>query len=870
MTAAAQPGQVITFYSYKGGVGRTLALSNVACLLARRQADDREVLMIDWDLEAPGLHRFFHERLTRALTRAQSPTDTLDLHPGLIDLFVELEQATRSPELAQTEQSEETAHALLDQIDLDRFILPTDVPSLSLLKAGCFDDHYAARVSTFPWEAVYTRSPALIRVLAERLAERYSYVLIDSRTGITDTSGICTMLMPEKLVVVFTPNRQSLLGVEELTRRALAYRKQSEDLRRLIVFPLPSRIEAAEPTLRERWRTEAGLGYEPLFEQLFTQQYSLTACDLGTYFNEVQIQHVPRYAYGEEIAVLVEPRGDRLSMTHSFETFTDWLVERPVPWAQSQTVEVPAAFEEHPKLAEAVFARLSPEEQIAAQRLFTRLVRVAGPDATMDTGLQVPLSDLHPSLLPLVRSVAKDKLVVVDVSKTSGKEVVQIAHQDLIMSWRRLRKWIDDDREFLLWRQQLRANLADWEKTQRDPGALLSGAPLAVAQAWQSKRGEDLNDAEQFYIAASIEANVQAQRRQQSLQKERRLTVIGVALGIVVVGYFAWQMWRADQEARRVEEAAQRSAQAAAATSEANDYAGQGELEKALASYSRALALDPSAAETYVRRGMAYEQKGEFAQASKDYSQAIELKPADVDAYRHRGSSFARQGDYQNALADYNHLIELNPTDPAHYVGRGLVQEDKGLLDEAITDYSSALTLQPEDASAFFFRGQAYQKKGEKEKAIADLQKTLGLNVDPQTAQAAQARLAQLGVRPAQPRPPTAPTVYLHYTDKADKPMLDSLAKMLAGKGFDVQRTEFIARTTVTNGEVRYFSQADEAQGAAIRALVESGLAQQGVKSSLDLRYLDAKKFPDAKPGQLEVWLPPLSRRLPSSNVYLK
>jgi hypothetical protein len=31
------------------------------------------------------------------------------------------------------------------------------------------------------------------------------YVLTDSRTGISDVSGICTMLLPDKLVVVFTP-----------------------------------------------------------------------------------------------------------------------------------------------------------------------------------------------------------------------------------------------------------------------------------------------------------------------------------------------------------------------------------------------------------------------------------------------------------------------------------------------------------------------------------------------------------------------------------------------------------------------------------------------------------------------------------------
>ena len=51
-------GEIIMFYSYKGGNGRTMALSNVACLLAQRNPKDK-ILMVDWDLEAPGLHTFF-------------------------------------------------------------------------------------------------------------------------------------------------------------------------------------------------------------------------------------------------------------------------------------------------------------------------------------------------------------------------------------------------------------------------------------------------------------------------------------------------------------------------------------------------------------------------------------------------------------------------------------------------------------------------------------------------------------------------------------------------------------------------------------------------------------------------------------------
>ena len=41
------PGRVITFYSYKGGTGRSMALANVAWVLA---SSGRRVLVIDWDL----------------------------------------------------------------------------------------------------------------------------------------------------------------------------------------------------------------------------------------------------------------------------------------------------------------------------------------------------------------------------------------------------------------------------------------------------------------------------------------------------------------------------------------------------------------------------------------------------------------------------------------------------------------------------------------------------------------------------------------------------------------------------------------------------------------------------------------------------
>ncbi len=137
--------------------------------------------------------------------------------------------------------------------------------------------------------------------------------------------------------MVFTSNHQSLIGGLEAVTRATRYRIESEDLRPLTVFPLPSRIDVSEPELLDKWRfgdsdrEEDEEGYQQRFEKLFTTVYGLPECNLKNYFDEVQIQHVPRYSYGEEIAALRE-RGTRLSVSRSYSTFADILVRDESAW----------------------------------------------------------------------------------------------------------------------------------------------------------------------------------------------------------------------------------------------------------------------------------------------------------------------------------------------------------------------------------------------------------------------------------------------------------------------------------------------------------------------------------------------------------
>ena len=65
--------RTITFYSYKGGVGRTLALANLARYLA---SFGQRVFALDLDLEAPGLHY-----------KLASPAEQKAIRGGVVDVL---------------------------------------------------------------------------------------------------------------------------------------------------------------------------------------------------------------------------------------------------------------------------------------------------------------------------------------------------------------------------------------------------------------------------------------------------------------------------------------------------------------------------------------------------------------------------------------------------------------------------------------------------------------------------------------------------------------------------------------------------------------------------------------------------------------
>ncbi|QFY05899.1 AAA family ATPase [Nonomuraea phyllanthi] len=205
---------VVTFYSLRGGVGRTTALASTARILAAR---GRRVLCIDMDFEAPGLPYLFG---------LSEPTSDV----GALPLLLSLEQG-ETPDIR------------------DHVARAHRADELYCLPAGKLDADYAQRLRLLDPESWYRDSPNPLHALLD-LARSSSLapdiVLIDSRTGISSVSAPLLFDVSDLAVICFFPHTQARIGTELLVRSMLAAKtRRSSDAYaiapepRFLVTPIP-------------------------------------------------------------------------------------------------------------------------------------------------------------------------------------------------------------------------------------------------------------------------------------------------------------------------------------------------------------------------------------------------------------------------------------------------------------------------------------------------------------------------------------------------------------------------------------------------------------------------------------------------------
>jgi len=227
---------VTTFYSLRGGVGRSTALTYTAHILAKRGFS---VLCIDMDLEAPGLASLFNiEHEVKSGT-------------GLLNVIVQLEQGEK-PNL------------------LDHIIRVSSTTDLYCLPAGLPDANYARMLRLINPESWYQQEPNPLRELIELIKSsslKIDVVLMDSRTGISPTSAPLLFDLSDISIIGFYPHPQSEKGTNALVQALLNSKTKREVNGKSLTPEIRFLISPIPPREIERYQQRAIEWIQKWFEQ---------------------------------------------------------------------------------------------------------------------------------------------------------------------------------------------------------------------------------------------------------------------------------------------------------------------------------------------------------------------------------------------------------------------------------------------------------------------------------------------------------------------------------------------------------------------------------------------------------------------------
>lgn len=221
--------KTITFYSYKGGVGRSLLVANAAKYLSIL---GKNVFALDLDLEAPGLHYKFE------LDLSESPKAP---DGGLIDILIEyLSQRSPPDNLASYVAQLDTA---------------VNAGRIHLMWSGEAPlGQYWRKLAKVNWhELLYgsaQEGAAFFLELKKAIEIQYQpdFLLIDARTGVTEMGGIATTLLPDVVVALTLATREHLEGMRAVMHGILHSSASPAGAVPIQIIPVLSRLPLSTAT----------------------------------------------------------------------------------------------------------------------------------------------------------------------------------------------------------------------------------------------------------------------------------------------------------------------------------------------------------------------------------------------------------------------------------------------------------------------------------------------------------------------------------------------------------------------------------------------------------------------------------------------
>jgi len=350
-----EPPVVTTFYSLRGGVGRSTALAYSARILAARR---RKVVCVDMDLEAPALP---------VLLGCESEVED---NQGVVDLLIALDQGL-TPDFAQ-------------------HLLPvTSAENLFVVPAGRVSAGYARNLRFVNPSAWYREQRNPLRLLLNGLRNNLPFapdvILLDARTGMTDLSGPLLFDLADIAIVVFFPHPQAQRGTELLARsllntissRELSEQRPVAPELRFLVSPVPT-TKSREVIHRYQRRP-----LEWIDEWLEEINVRRQENDLAPILAE-EITHFVRYREDVATSDLV---GKDQDIWRTFEPVAEW-IERFIPVRAEPLIEASTETLKRRVLKELQFSVGTAEQQ---EKLINDFVQTANVQEALSPDIPLVL-----------------------------------------------------------------------------------------------------------------------------------------------------------------------------------------------------------------------------------------------------------------------------------------------------------------------------------------------------------------------------------------------------------------------------------------------------------------------------------------------
>jgi tetratricopeptide (TPR) repeat protein/energy-coupling factor transporter ATP-binding protein EcfA2 len=374
--------------------------------------------------------------------------------------------------------------------------------------------------------------------------------------------------------------------------------------------------------------------------------------------------------------------------------------------------------------AETVYAKLNETQQKQAQRIFLQLVHPG--EGTEDTRRVATRGEVGADNWDLVTHLAgaEARLVVTGRNEETEEETVEVVHEALLREWQQLRNWMESDRTFRIWQEELRSRRRRWQQNERNEEDVLTGSLLSAAEAWLNERQADLSPEDREFIQLSVELRYRKELEKLSIQIEleterkqkeaaeqanqilakaqtraKQIVRFGFAtmslsimLGILFIVVLPWSaIFFNDRGYEKLQ---------------------TGQIKDALQYFNLALTLKSGYPHALYNRGLAYEAYEEFDLAIASYKGAVSERFA--PAYINLARLQIKRGDYVQATKLLEEAMRLETDKGTKYSlfkNLGWAQLHLHQYSQAKANLQKAITLDTQRGAAYCLLAQVLEKE---------------------------------------------------------------------------------------------------------------------------------------------------------------